>query len=247
MQLKKSFLIICGLCILVLGTTGLILTGVSNSLVHDFIFINKGLSVGYPTFDEFAQIQIHGNYTPTSGLAGGEALEIDSTINFSPNCTACGLDVLGMYPSINTLPANHSARISGAYISSFPNNTIQGTIDNWAGVAIDNQGIAVVTGFANITRLWGLWIAGDASTAGNINGNLNSLPGRTFIGPSSLNETGVPKDGALIFAPILFANLGTPTANGVVLYCSNCTIANPCASGGNGAMAKRLNGVWVCN
>ena len=44
----------------------------------------------------------------------------------------------------------------------------------------------------------------------------------------------------------VFANLGTP-ANGTFTFCSNCTIANPCATGGTGAFAKRLNGVWVCN
>jgi hypothetical protein len=43
-----------------------------------------------------------------------------------------------------------------------------------------------------------------------------------------------------------FASLGTPN-NGMLVYCSDCTIANPCASGGTGALAKRLNGVWVCN
>lgn len=42
------------------------------------------------------------------------------------------------------------------------------------------------------------------------------------------------------------ANLGTP-ANGTLLYCSDCTIANPCAALGTGALAKRLNGAWVCN
>lgn len=45
---------------------------------------------------------------------------------------------------------------------------------------------------------------------------------------------------------VLFAALGTP-ANGTFAYCSDCTIASPCASGGTGAFAKRLNGVWVCN
>jgi hypothetical protein len=46
--------------------------------------------------------------------------------------------------------------------------------------------------------------------------------------------------------PTLFVNLGTP-ANGTFLYCSDCKIANPCAGGGTGALAKRLNGIWVCN
>jgi len=42
------------------------------------------------------------------------------------------------------------------------------------------------------------------------------------------------------------ATLGTP-ANGFIVYCTDCTIANPCAGGGTGAVAKRINGAWVCN
>lgn len=48
------------------------------------------------------------------------------------------------------------------------------------------------------------------------------------------------------YAPTLFANLGTPS-NGVVLYCADCNIANPCTGSGTGAIAKRLNGSWICN
>lgn len=45
-----------------------------------------------------------------------------------------------------------------------------------------------------------------------------------------------------------FASLTTCLpANGYVAYCSDCTIANPCASSGTGAIAKRLNGAFVCN
>jgi hypothetical protein len=45
---------------------------------------------------------------------------------------------------------------------------------------------------------------------------------------------------------VTFANLGTPSS-GHFQYCPDCTIANPCAGGGTGAFAKRLNGIWVCN
>jgi hypothetical protein len=49
------------------------------------------------------------------------------------------------------------------------------------------------------------------------------------------------------WAATTFANLpGTPV-NGMMTYCSDCTIANPCAASGTGAFARRLNGVWVCN
>lgn len=35
--------------------------------------------------------------------------------------------------------------------------------------------------------------------------------------------------------------------NGTVRYCSDCNLANPCTSGGTGALAVRLNGAWVCS
>lgn len=61
------------------------------------------------------------------------------------------------------------------------------------------------------------------------------------------NWAGLVVDSSLIaFPPTTFANLGTPR-NGTLGYCSNCTVANPCAAGGTGALAKRLNGAWVCN
>lgn len=43
-----------------------------------------------------------------------------------------------------------------------------------------------------------------------------------------------------------FASLGTP-GDGTVRYCNDCTFANPCASGGTGAIAKRLAGAWRCD
>lgn len=44
----------------------------------------------------------------------------------------------------------------------------------------------------------------------------------------------------------VFASLGA-AENGSIIYCADCTVANPCAGVGTGAIAKRLNGVWVCN
>lgn len=52
-----------------------------------------------------------------------------------------------------------------------------------------------------------------------------------------------------VFMPqTTFASINNPApTNGLFYYCSDCTIANPCAGGGTGALAKRLAGVWVCN
>lgn len=66
-------------------------------------------------------------------------------------------------------------------------------------------------------------------------------------------------DGSLNQPGVTFANLGTP-ANGTQTYCSNCTVTTPascanvtttaactCTPGGAGAIAKRINGAWLCN
>ena len=50
----------------------------------------------------------------------------------------------------------------------------------------------------------------------------------------------------LIFAGTTAGALGAPV-NGTIIYCSDCTIAGACAAGGTGAIAKRLNGAWICN
>lgn len=59
--------------------------------------------------------------------------------------------------------------------------------------------------------------------------------------------TGTNQVGAVFPGSVAHASLSGSATNGQIVYCSNCTIANPCASGGTGALAKRLNGVWVCN
>jgi hypothetical protein len=45
---------------------------------------------------------------------------------------------------------------------------------------------------------------------------------------------------------LTYANLGA-WANGSLVYCTDCTVAATCASGGTGAFAKRINGTWVCS
>lgn len=50
----------------------------------------------------------------------------------------------------------------------------------------------------------------------------------------------------MVLSSVAFGSLGTP-ANGSAYYCSDCTKATPCASGGSGAFAKRINGAWDCD
>jgi len=64
-------------------------------------------------------------------------------------------------------------------------------------------------------------------------------------------RTGIVVDKVKVPAPFeintyTFAQLPSAT-NAYVVYCSNCTKATPCASGGSGAFAKGINGAWDCN
>jgi hypothetical protein len=110
-----------------------------------------------------------------------------------------------------------------------------------------------------------VFAVGDGTeTQNTIQGNWNDGSGNTMYGASPVLPdatdfvidlltplfqfpTGVlTTTGAVAPGSTTFSGLGTP-ANGRLIYCSDCTIANPCAGSGGGAIAKRLNGVWVCN
>lgn len=54
------------------------------------------------------------------------------------------------------------------------------------------------------------------------------------------------RNGTIQLTATTQGNLGT-VVNGQIKYCSDCTIASPCAGGGTGALAKGLNNAWVCN
>ena len=48
------------------------------------------------------------------------------------------------------------------------------------------------------------------------------------------------------FDGVAFSELSSH-ANGTYAYCTDCTKATPCASGGSGAFAKKINGAWDCD
>lgn len=85
----------------------------------------------------------------------------------------------------------------------------------------------------------------------DISQNFNAGNQINFLGTATNvmragNVIATAQAGSFQLGSITFANLGTP-ADGSIIFCSNCTIANPCASGGTGAFAKRLNSTWICN
>ncbi|HXZ40392.1 MAG TPA: hypothetical protein VEG68_06590 [Terriglobales bacterium] len=77
-------------------------------------------------------------------------------------------------------------------------------------------------------------------------------------GPSPRPVASISSAGALQLGSVEFRSLGTAT-NGSMIYCFDCTVAAPasctnvttaaacrCASGGTGAVAKGINGAWLC-
>lgn len=86
---------------------------------------------------------------------------------------------------------------------------------------------------------------GVGMTRVNLGGIVDDNPGIAISATVSGKSQGISIIHADGTAPV-FTDLGAAT-NGSMIYCSDCTIANPCAGSGTGAIAKRLNGVWVCN
>lgn len=103
-------------------------------------------------------------------------------------------------------------------------------------------------------------VGGNAGTGGSGNASGGSafcrggvkqgtgVNGKCVLGDANTSEIDIGASGIPTkFIGTTFAALPSSPANGMFLYCSDCTIANPCASGGTGAFAKRLNSAWVCN
>lgn len=110
---------------------------------------------------------------------------------------------------------------------------------------------AAVLFFIDGGEQWRITTAGFLSPAGDGTQDIGAAGFRLRTGyfGTSLVIGSAPASaltGSLFISGVTNANLGTPS-NNTIIICSDCTIANPCAGGGTGALAKRLNGVWVCN
>jgi hypothetical protein len=92
----------------------------------------------------------------------------------------------------------------------------------------------------------GLFDAGAITTINAVTLSVSGTATITTLTVSGTTTLATTLADVLSLTGVSFASLGSPS-NGTIKYCSNCTIAAPCASGGTGAIAKRLNGGWVCN
>jgi hypothetical protein len=75
----------------------------------------------------------------------------------------------------------------------------------------------------------------------NLNGVLEVVDNDFKSTIFSVSDNGMVRVGIVNFTDLNSAPDGT------IVYCQNCASTNPCTTNGKGALAKRINGVWVCN
>lgn len=140
------------------------------------------------------------------------------------------------WASTSTFTWDRVADATGSAVAGQNNLTV-------AQMGVNNGTPSYLWQKAGITK----WTALDgASDTWFLNDTVNNRNVVAVTLGAPVNSLVVQANGGLSLVSIAFASLGTPASNQFV-YCPDCTIANPCAGGGTGALAKRLNGVWVCN
>ena len=134
------------------------------------------------------------------------------------------------------------------------------------GSAIDNQNGDILLYWDNLTRVIKLGPVPSGSPAQTIivqprttfaassgdgitvtaNAQLN---GGLIVGSTALRarlDGGIDLAGGGGAGGVAFTSLPS-VANGVIVWCNNCTEADPCATTGAGAFAKKMNSRWKCN
>jgi hypothetical protein len=201
----------------------------TNAAVINGLTISSNVLVnGSGAYAQSAQIQVFGS--PSYGIRG-VVVSSNSILNVPTN-RSC-IYVLG----------NKAGIVSD---SSFVGNTCIGQTVGMTQHALLLQQTSNIAVKQNMVRDWvGTSIYGIA---------VGSNSTRTMLSDNCFsNTTGTWLDQGTTTLIDDIAGVGfnwpgmSSEANGSRIFCTNCTIANPCASGGSGALAKRLNGAWVCN
>jgi hypothetical protein len=177
--------------------------------------------------------QVHGmaltmDFCENLSLLGGRWREITNTAH------TAGTNLL--IPATLTMPFRNNAGAAMTLAVADPRTGSFALLANGVHVPNDRglQGLKAGGAPADMIRVTqGDRIAVDASGLGMVAGS----------GAVPLTEpAGYLRAGAgLAFASLPAAN------NGTLIYCMDCAATNPCGGGGTGAIAKRLNGRWVCN
>lgn len=214
---------------------------------------------GAPTFRAMVNADL-----PTSGVAAGTYASV--TVNTRGIITAATATVdLGTQGN-GTVPRGKGGT---GLTASVDDNTLVGNGTAWVATALPNcttfWAYATSTNLFSCSSTWAagtivasapLAVTGTWNNAGvnfnqfDINVTDTASTAASTIATYRVGGTAKQtfyKDGTVALGAIVFASLPAAPVNGMLVYCSDCTIATPCAGAGSGALAKRLNGAWVCD
>jgi hypothetical protein len=249
---------------------------VLNPTTASYIYLRGGLGEQLRLYNPIAAVSGGGSNSPTLQFRGAKwtGVSTESLANLEQLCTteAGGQDICGLYLGFGTrlfsLRDNGEMGLGIFDPTAFFHVSRSGadadtqidsaSADRFSRVLLKNTaaGGPQLDIFVAGTTATGVSIFGRAQAdASNIVANLDALglgvgtfgATRLYLGTNNTERVSLDATTPTVFfAALAFASLGTP-ANGAFVFCNDCTIANPCASGGTGAFAKRLNAVWVCN
>lgn len=228
--------------------------------------VNNGIALG-------AYSEYRGNSTITGALYGAElatSMYTSGTTNnlFGALCTAQvttgSTATVSVLRGVQGLARVHGSG-AGTIASAYAVEGVAGFYDTSSGTITDAQGgrfwVTKAGGSSGtITNAYGVHILGitqggtnnyglrigAASGGSNINRSLMIDGGETYIGGKAILADSVRVAKTLQVGFSTFSGL-VSNGNGTLIYCSDCTKATPCAGGGSGALAKRINGAWDCN
>lgn len=226
------------------GTAGQVLTGDGVATAPAYSFTNKTNSGMYNSGNSllFAANGTLGLTVTSSDVFSASTLRAATTLGVPSNgtigfgntsATLSSLDVIIRRTGPGQFGFGAAAAASPV-AQSFEVQSVSSGTSNTAGANWTFKGSAGTGTGAGGSLIFQVAAAGSSGTSQNAFATTLTLP----------------STGGLQVAGVTFVNLPSST-NGTYLYCSDCAptsafVDQTCTSGGNGAMAFRLNGAWKC-
>ncbi len=204
--------------------------------------IHKVLNYGIQFSGPCTDITINGTHFKTIGATTtGEGIALSSSSELV-NIVNCDFDDI----RLSAVRTNNAAlaRITNNVFRNFGRNETAG---NKYGVLLDghaaNKGARVVGNqFVVGAEETQEGIAWESGAVGDFYVSENNYTG----GGNLIDTTNVPTTTRMTETDFNFADLPA-IGNFSKINCPDCTRTDPCAGSGTGAIAKRLNGTWICN
>lgn len=184
-------------------------------------------------------------YTPSIGQVG-YAYRIAPAAALPANCDPRNGDVVyrttGVAPLSPAMYACTAPNVWTRILFNGGESQVTGTTTGFVINRTDAGHVHLVVSNTAGSADFGIGAAGEAHI------DVAAPGAATNIRFATVDTWSFNSDGTLRSVGVNQAALaGLAPPNGSLIYCSDCTIASPCAGGGTGALAKRLNGAWICN